>query len=171
MAQYDKHKIFEQAKEVIEVSLTEGCNMLKEKFKNEKEFTSNLLPKLEFIIKKAYNLDVEKIELEKQFKLNDFGYFSIYADIYITTKQGKDILIECKNPKHDKAETFNAFGQIMSYQYLLSKTPFKPIVILATSNFEFYYFDFIKQFNLSFDIIINNKNNTAFWLNEFKDGI
>jgi len=42
---------------------------------------------------------------------------------------------------------------------------------LATSNFEFYYFDFIKQFNLDFDVIINNKENTAFWLNEFKNGI
>lgn len=74
-----------------------------------------------------------------------------------------------KNPRHDKAETFNAFGQIMSYQYLLSKTPYNPIIILATSNFEFYYFDFIKQFNLSFDVIINNKEQTAFWLNEFKN--
>ena len=129
---YDRKKIFKQAKEV---SLSDGCNMLRDKFKSEKEFTENLLPKLENIIKNAYDLDIDKIELEKQFKLNEYGLFSIYADIYITTKQGKDILIECKNPRHDKAETFNAFGQIMSYQYLLSKTPFKPIVILATSNF------------------------------------
>jgi hypothetical protein len=165
---YNRKKIFQQAKEV---SLEFGCSVLKDKFKNEKEFSENLLPKLEIIIKTAYDLDIEKIELEKQFKLNDYGLFSIYADIYITTKQGKDILIECKNPRHDKAETFNAFGQIMSYQYLLSKTPFKPIIILATSNFEFYYFDFIKQFNLEFDVIINNKENTAFWLNEFKNGL
>ena len=165
---YDRKKIFEQAKEI---SLSEGCNMLKDKFKNEKEFTENLLPKLDGLIKSAYDLDLDKIELEKQFKLNEQGFFSIYADIYITTKQGKDILIECKNPRHDKAETFNAFGQIMSYQYLLSKTPFKPIVILATSNFEFYYFDFIKQFNLEFDVIINNKEKTAFWINDFKNGI
>lgn len=165
---YDKKKIFQQAKEI---SLSEGCNLLKDKFKNEKEFTENLLPKLEGLIKTAYDLDIDRVELEKQFKLNEYGLFSIYADIYITTKQGKDILIECKNPRHDKAETFNAFGQIMSYQYLLSKTPFSPIVILATSNFEFYYFDFIKQFNLEFDVIINNKEKTAFWLNEFKNGI
>jgi hypothetical protein len=165
---YDKKKIFEQAKEI---SLEQGCSILKNKFKNEKEFTENLLPKLESIIKTAYGLNIDKVELEKQFKLNEYGFFSIYADIYITTKQGKDILIECKNPKQDKAETFNAFGQIMSYQYLLSKTPFKPIIILATSNFEFYYFDFIKQFNLDFDVIINNKEQTAFWLNEFKNGL
>jgi len=165
---YDKNKIFEQAKEI---SLEHGCALLKDKFKNEKEFTENLLPKLENIIKTAYNLNVDKIELEKQFKLNEDGLFSIYADIYIHTKQSKDILIECKNPRHDKAETFNAFGQIMSYQYLLSKTPFKPIIILATSSFEFYYFDFIKQFNLNFDVIINNKEQTAFWLNDFKNGL
>ena len=30
---YDRKKIFEQAKEV---SLSDGCNMLKDKFKNEK---------------------------------------------------------------------------------------------------------------------------------------
>jgi hypothetical protein len=157
---YDKTKI-------QEISLSDGCGLLKDKFKDEKEFTKNLLPKLNEIIKNAYDLDVDKVELEKQFKLNEFGYFTIYADIYITTKQGRDILIECKNPKNDKAETFNAFGQIMSYQYLLSKTPFNPIIILATSNFEFYYFDFIKQFNLKFDIIINNKDKTAFWINNF----
>lgn len=47
---YDRKKIFEQAKEI---SLSEGCNMLKDKFKNEKEFTENLLPKLEGLIKTA----------------------------------------------------------------------------------------------------------------------
>lgn len=40
---YNKTEIFETAKEI---SLSEGCNMLKDKFKNEKEFTENLLPKL-----------------------------------------------------------------------------------------------------------------------------
>ena len=55
-----------------EISLTDGCNSLKDKFKNEKEFTENLLPKLEVIIKNAYDLDIDKIELEKQFKLNEF---------------------------------------------------------------------------------------------------
>ncbi len=165
---YNKKKILNQ---VMEVSLSHGCNSLKNKFKNEKAFTENLLPKLKNIIKTAYNLDIKTVELEKQFKLNEEGLFTIYADIYLTTNQGKDILIECKNPRHDKTETFNAFGQIMSYQYLLSKTPFKPIIILATSNFEFYYFDFIKQFNLGFDVIINNEKNTAFWINEFIDGI
>ena len=74
-----------------EISLTDGCNSLKDKFINEKEFTKNLLPKLEAIIKNAYDLDVDKIELEKQFKLNEYGYFQIFADIYITTKQGRDI--------------------------------------------------------------------------------
>ena len=160
---------YDKTKQAMEISLTDGCNTLKDKFKSEKEFTENLLPKLESIIKNAYDLDIDTIELEKQFKLNEFGYFQIFADIYITTKQGKDILIECKNPRHDKAETFNAFAQIMSYQYLLSKTPFDPIIILATSTFEFYFFDFIKEFNLKFDVIINNKEQTAFWLNEFKN--
>jgi hypothetical protein len=149
------------------ISLEQGCVSLKDKFTSEKEFTLNLLPKLDSIIKNAYGLDIENIELEKGFMLNEFDLFSIRADIYITTKQGKDILIECKNPTHDKTETFNAFAQIMSYQYLLSKTPFNPIIILATSTFEFYFFDFIKQFNLKFDVIINNKEHSAFWINQF----
>jgi hypothetical protein len=163
-----KDKQLDIFKDITTVSLTDGCNLLNKKFKSEKEYTENLLPKLHGIISAAYNLDVDTIELEKQFQLNDYGYFSIRCDIYLTTKQGKDILIECKNPTHDKTETFNAFAQLMSYQYLLSKTPFSPIIILATSNFEFYYFEFMKQFNLSFDIIINNKDNAAYWLNEFK---
>jgi len=157
----------EELEKINYISLEQGCVSLKEKFNSEKEFTDNLLPKLDAIIKNAYGLDIDNIELEKRFILNEYDLFSIYADIYITTKQGKDILIECKNPRHDKSETFNAFGQIMSYQYLLSKTPFNPIIILATSTFEFYYFDFIKQFNLKFDVIINNKEHTAFWINEF----
>jgi hypothetical protein len=149
------------------ISLTEGCNLLNTKFKTEKDFVENLLAKITLIIKEAYNLDVDTIELEKQFDLKDMGFYKIKADIYITTKQGRDILIECKNPTHFKTETFSAFAQLMSYQYLLSKTPFNPILILATSIFEFYYFDFIKQFNLCFDIIINNKDQTGFWINEF----
>ena len=152
---------------VKHISLEQGCVSLKDKFNSEKEFTLNLLPKLDSIIKNAYGLDIENIELEKGFMLNEYDLFSIRADIYITTKQGKDILIECKNPTHDKAETFNAFAQIMSYQYLLSKTPFDPIIILATSTFEFYFFDFIKEFNLKFDVIINNKEHSAFWINQF----
>lgn len=150
------------------LGLEQGCVLLRNKFKSEKEFVSNLLPKLSYLIKEAYDLDIKRYQLEKQFKLNNEGLFTIYADIYIETKQGQDILIECKNPKNEKAETFNAFGQLMSYQYLLSKTRNKPIIILATSIFEFFYFDFIKQFNLNFDVIINNEEQTVFWINEFK---
>ena len=39
--------------------------MLRDKIKSEKEFTENLLPKLNGIIKEAYGLDVEGIQLEK----------------------------------------------------------------------------------------------------------
>ena len=155
--------------ELNTIGLNDACVSLKDRFKNEGEFTKNLLPKLNNLIKSAYNLDVKDIQLQKCFKLNEYGYFTIIADIYIKTQQGKDILIECKNPIHKKSESFNAFGQLMSYEYLMSKTPNKPIIILATSNFEFYYFDFIKQFNLTFDVIINNKNTAGFWLNEFID--
>lgn len=157
-----------QDSKINTIGLEDACVSFKQKFKNELDFTENLLPKIKGIIKTAYNLDVKEIQLQKCFKLNQYGYFTIIADIYITTEQGKEILIECKNPIHKKSESFSAFGQLMSYEYLLSKTPNKPIIILATSSFEFYLFDFIKQFNLSFDLIINNKDSVGFWLNEFK---
>ena len=147
-------------------SVDNVCKLLKNKFKSEKEFINNLAPKITRVIKQAYDLDVDKIEIEKKFHLKSFGFFSIRADMYATTKQGRDILIECKNPKHDKAETFNAFGQIMSYQYLLEKMALNPIVILATSTFESYYFEIIKQFNLKIDVIINNEKDVAFWIND-----
>lgn len=160
-----------KTEELSIITLSEGCDYFRNKFKNENDFVQNLLPKLHSIILNAYGLTIESIELEKKFDLTQVGLFNIRCDVYIRTIEGKDILIECKNPRHNKAETFNAFGQLMSYQYLLSKTPFKPIIILATSVFEVYYFDFIKEFNLKFDIILNNENQTAFWNNEFTNGI
>lgn len=149
------------------LSLTGGCETLKTKFKNEKEFTINLLPKLDNIIKEMYNLDIDTVQLEKYFRFNDVGYYNIKADIYIKTKQGRDILIECKNPIHDKSELSNVIGQLVSYQFLLSQTPEKPIIILATSVMKFWLFEIIKSYNLKFDIIINNENSAAFWVNEF----
>lgn len=158
----------EEFKSIGTLSLTEGCELIKSKFKSEKEFTKNLLPKLERIIKEAYNLTIDKIELEKYFKYNHLGLYNMFADIYITTKEGRDILIECKNPKHNKCELFNALGQMISYDFLLKKTRLNPIIILATSVFDFHYFEIIKMYNLNLDLIINNENLAAFWVNEFK---
>jgi len=154
---------------ITEISLTEGCAIINSIFKNEKELVENLEPKLKSIIKEMYGLNVVKTMHERHYKTLSVGYFNIFVDIYAETEEGIDIVIECKNPKQIKQETFSAFSQLMSYQFLLEKVyPKREIkYILATSKFDFVFFEFIKRFNLKCDIIINNENTSGFWINEF----
>lgn len=156
-------------KKIIPILSLSESELFEGDFKSESEFIDNLIPKLNNIIKAAYSLDITEYKKEAQIRSNDL-YYQIRPDIYIHTKQERDIIIECKNPTHHKAETFIAFSQMMSYKFLLSKTAFNPIMILATSHFNFGYFEFMKYYSLDFDIIVNNKNRCAFWINEFKDG-
>jgi len=166
---YKYSELEKQSVDAIEtISLTAACNFLKEKFNNENEFTENLLPKLERLVNEAYGLNIESIQLEKVFDAIDLGYYKIRFDIYITTKEGQDIIIECKNPSHKKSETFSAFSQIMSYQFMFTNKEKKPIFILATSVFDFMYFEFMNYFKLDIDIILNNKDHIGFWINDFK---
>ena len=163
------YKTKELEKQAIKtVSLTDACNYLKEKFKSENEFIDNLLPKLDAIIKEAYKLDVDAIELEKVFDFNDIGYYKIRVDIFVKTKQGIDIVIECKNPSHNKSEIFNSFSQIMSYQFLFTNKKNKTIFILATSVFDFMYFEFMNHFKIDIDLILNNENQAGFWINDLR---
>lgn len=163
---YDTKELERQALEAIEsISIDKGCHLINEKFINEKEFVKNLLPKIRLIIKAMYNLDVKTIETEKYRAYKDIGYYNVKYDIYITTEQGQDIAIECKNPIHEKSETFNAIAQMMSYIFINNQLKNKPIVLLATSKLDFYFFEVLAMFNLKFDVILNNRLTAAYWIN------
>jgi|SRR5690606_4857994 len=149
-------------------SLTDGFSSLNKRFKNEKEFDKNIADKLPFLIKRMYGLEVTQIEKQKVFDLNDFGYYKIIVDFYIETKEGKSFIIESKNPIHEKSEIILAIGQIMSYDFLVKKMGIDCEVILATSYFEFKYLELMAHFNLKFDLILNNENQVAYWINEWK---
>lgn len=149
-------------------SLRSGFSSLNKRFKNEKEFDINIAEKLPSLIKKMYGLEVTKIEKQKVFDLNDFGYYKIIVDFYIETKEGKSFIIESKNPIHEKSEMILAIGQIMSYDFLVKKMGIDCEVILATSYFDFKYLELMAHFNLKFDLIVNNKNQVAYWINEWK---
>lgn len=150
------------------ISIIDGCSMLTQKFESEKDFITNLLPKVSTIIKAMYGYDVVSIETEKFFNFKIHGYYNIKYDIFIRTKQGQDIVIECKNPIHEKAETFGAISQIMSYLFIINQYTSetrKPKVILATSRVEFYLFEVMAMFNVKADVILNNERSAAFWIN------
>jgi hypothetical protein len=155
---------------INEISLTEGCNILSHKFENEKEFVLSLIPKLNDIIKGMYGYTVKRYQTERHYKNLELGYFNAFIDIYVETEEGVDIVIECKNPRQIKAETFAAFGQIMSYEFLLEKvhgTEKQIKYIIATSKFDFVFFQFMKRFNLKYDVILNTENAAGFWVNDF----
>ena|SRR5690606_163191 len=152
--------------EVKEISLTEGFSLINKKFKSEKDFDSDLILKIPTIIKEMYALDVVNIHPQKCFSLREEGYYQAIIDFYVETKQGIDIVIESKNPIHEKTEIINAFSQLMSYQFLIEKHNKQALYILATSLFDFKYLEFMKRFNIKYDLIINNKEKTAFWIND-----
>lgn len=153
---------------ITEISIEEGCSKISKLFNLESDFTNNLIPKLGIIIKEMYGVEIDSIETEKHFNLQKNGYYNMFADIYIITKSNFDVLIECKNPKQSKQETFNAFSQIMSYEFLKSKMPKGRELkyILATSQFDFMYFEFMAFFKLKYDVILNNENTAGFWIND-----
>ena len=161
----DKAKKYEDE---ATVSLITGFSSLNKRFKSEKEFDINIFDKLPFLIKKMYGLEVSNIEQQKVFDLNTFGYYKIIVDFYIETKEGKSFIIESKNPVHEKSEMVLAIGQIMSYDFLVKKMGIDCEVILATSYFDFKYLELMAHFNLKFDLIVNNENQVAYWINEWK---
>lgn len=154
--------------EEITVSLRTGFSSLNKRFNSEKEFDENIADKLPFLIKKMYGLEVSNIEQQKIFDLNMFGYYKIRVDFYIETKEGKSFIIESKNPIQEKSEMILAIGQIMSYDFLVKKMGIDCGVILATSYFDFKYLELMAHFNLKYDLIINNENQVAYWVNEWK---
>jgi len=154
---------------ITEISLTEGCNLLSRGFKTEKDFVEDLIPKLNDIIKAMYGYTVKRYQTERHYKILKAGYFNAFIDIYVETEEGVDIVIECKNPKQIKSETFAAFSQIMSYEFLLENVYGKEKqikYIIATSVFDFVFFQFMKRFNLKYDLILNNVDSVGFWTND-----
>ena len=170
--EYNPKSIFEKAKEAIqeinEISLTDGCQLISERFNNETEMVDDLIPKLNGIIKQMYGCNVLKYQKERHYKILQYGYFNMYADIYIQTDGEFDIIIECKNPKQKKYDIISSFSQIMSYEFIFSKikTEKKVKFVLATSCFDFVYFEFMKMFNIKYDIILHNKKCSGIWIND-----
>jgi len=133
------------------------------KFESEKEFTQNLLPKLHDLIKKIYNEDIKHIEQEKVFDFYDIGYFKVRVDLFVTCESGKQFVIECKNPTHNKSELLNAIGQMIGYQMLFWRNK-NVKLILATSIFKVYLAGMIMNHNLKCDVLLNNKKGCSFLL-------
>ena len=168
----EKQKTYNQAEEakgaIKIISLREGFAYLNKKFKSEKDFDKNIINKIPFLIDKMYGYKVVNIQQQKVFDLTNHGYYKIIVDFFVETKEGKSFIIESKNPIQEKSETILAIGQIMSYDFIVSKIPIDCQVILATSVFDFKYLEFMAHYNLKFDLILNNENQVAFWINEWK---
>jgi hypothetical protein len=154
---------------IREISLTEGCQNINTLFNLESDFENNLIPKLQQIIKEMYGVNIINYQKQKHYKNLNLGYFNIFVDLYLETDGEYDIVIECKNPKQTKVELFHAFSQIMSYEFLFEKMPKsnkKVKFVLATSRFDFLFFEFMKRYNITFDVILNNKNTAGYWIND-----
>jgi hypothetical protein len=164
---YDSKKLYEQAETAKQIGLREGFANIRDKFKNEKQFDIDLLPKIPDLIKTMYGLTVTDIIPQKYFSLNEIGYYSIKPDFFVETKEKQNIVIESKNPIHEKSEIISSISQLMSYEFLLEKHGIKAKYVLATSVFDFKYIEFMVRFGIKYDLILNNKNHNAFWINEF----
>lgn len=54
---------------------------------------------------------------------------------------------------------------MISYLFINNQLKNKPIVLLATSRLDFYFFEVLAMFNLKFDVILNNRLTAAYWIN------
>jgi hypothetical protein len=149
-------------------NLTQGESIFTKQnsFDNEKEFISDLLRKLPDIFYNAYNEKIKEYFLEYSILLAEYGEYNLRADIFVKCESGINYIIECKNPTHDKAENFNAIGQMIAYDMLINDYFKNTKIILATSIFKFYIAKALKRYKLNFDIILNNKISTAILLNK-----
>lgn len=156
---YDKAK-------VTECGIMEGLSYFSKenRFKNEKELVDNFLKVIHDTIYKIYGYEIENIELEKTYNLKEYLLPSQRVDIYCTTKQGIDLFIECKNPVNINGELNMSIGQMLNYQMIIESIKRETKLILVTSLFSFYILKTIKRFSLNYDIILHNKNNSAFIL-------
>jgi hypothetical protein len=156
---YDKAEI-----EVI--NIRKGLSFFSDNksFKTENDFIENLIPKLYTIIKAMYGLELESYKKEHSFYMQDFDLPTQRCDIFVKTKEQVNIIIECKNPTHDSQEMATAFGQMIGYS-LIKDVLNKPTkILLATSSLKFHHLKQLKKFNLDFDIVLNNKETSAFIL-------
>jgi len=162
---YDTQTLYERA--LRDISLTDGESLFNSCFDSEKELTENLIPKIKTIFDRFYNEKIVSIETEKTFPLRDLGFWNIRVDIFVTTESGMNYVIECKNPTHNVAEMNIAVGQLMNYEVALRKVGNPCKIILAIPEYEYSLFEIFYRFRLPFDIIVNNKDATAVWINEF----
>jgi hypothetical protein len=136
------------------------------KFESEKEFTKHLLPNLEQLIKRIYNLDVTEIRQEQVYNMKKFDLPSMQADIVCKTKQGVSFIIECKNPTNNYGQLNLSIAQMLNYQMIIENLNGEYKLILATSMYHFYLLKVIKRFGLNHDVLLHNKLTTAIILKE-----
>lgn len=137
------------------------------KFNSEKILCKHLEDKLPFLIKTVYGLDITEIHREYVFDYFKYGFSKCRVDFWINTKQGKDILIEAKNPTFNMRENIQGLAQMMTYKMILEYFGKDAILIYATSVFNFLIIKFIYDYKLPFDLFTLNQNSVAYF--SYKD--
>ncbi len=150
----------------LTLALAKSIFTKEDRFESEKEFVQSLIPILPQIVETFHDDNISSITKERHYKFKEYGGVNLIADISIRTNQGKYILIECKNPTHEKAETFNAIGQMMAYQLNQEIQRQTHKIILATSIFDESICKAMMRFNLNFDLILHNHKTTCYLYNE-----
>lgn len=157
------------------ISVHDGlCHLNNSDFKNENEFTDDLIPKLSSIIKDMYHLDMCAYKKEVVFMgVRNGMKFGIRPDIVIKTRQDITVIVECKNLKNgNKKSTFDAISQMMHYKFFfdIGQPEMKYKMILATNHLEFELIQFMGYYGINFiDVIINKKGKSGHWINEVKN--
>jgi hypothetical protein len=100
------------------------------KFNTEKEYVEYLKLNADKWVKDFFNEEISKIEINRCLQFRGFGANKPSIDIWIETKSGKIIGIECKNPKQKFHELSRAVSQLLSYAVLAEENNQK-IDILA----------------------------------------
>jgi hypothetical protein len=119
------------------------------KFKSEKEFVDYLCLNIDAVIKDFYDEEVAEVKRNVSVQFRVFGANKPSIDLTVTTKSGKQIGIECKNPKQPYHETSRAVSQLLAYAVLAEEVgrPFDELAII-TSDRHNIGCKVIKKYNL-----------------------
>lgn len=150
--------------ELIEVSDKQSIGILNNPFNNEKEFCDYIEINISIFLKTCLNLEYKSHTREQllgvKSRIRQKG--SKRLDFFVLTACGKEIVIECKNPKYITDSSY-AIGQVLEYGATIAKYRRHPdMLVLLSTRMEPTICNTIRQYNLPILYIAMDKENYLF---------
>lgn len=119
------------------------------KFETEKDFVEFLSINASKWVLDFFSDEVVRVKENAYLKFKRFGANQPRIDLIITTKGGRKIGVEVKNPKQAFHETSRSVSQLLAYDILAEEMgePFTDLALISSDKHDIA-FKIIKKFNL-----------------------